>query len=255
MKYTVCHIATLALIVLVIRPAIKTITPLRDGLGTPALRDVAGDDSYQRAICFAPVFSSQAIPAKIKATLLIMLSCVLAPAVAALPGSRPEIGVSSIAGEMIVGLVFGETLSLLTEVVLLAGQLVGMQFSFSLVNLLDPNSQIQTTLFGQLFNILLTTLLVTAGLHRTLLAALLRSFGSVPVGTVLLTPRIGPVLLAMTGGVFLAALQLSAPVMAMTVPAKTVLGYLTLIGSLALWPAFLEARFSRLLDAGQTLLR
>jgi flagellar biosynthesis protein FliR len=78
-------------------------------------------------------------------------------------------------------------------------------------------------------------------------------------------------------GVFFAALQLAAPVMsatllveigialmsrvspqlpvlALTVPAKTVLGYVVLIGSLALWPAFLEARFDGLLNSAQGLL-
>lgn len=227
---------------------------------------------------FAPVFSSQAIPAKVKATLLIVLAAVLSPLIATLPGSRPEIAMLSVVGELLVGLVLGVTLSLLTEVALLAGQLVGMQFSFSLVNLLDPNSQIQTPLFGQMFNLLLNTVLVTAGLHRTLLAALLRSFGALPVGSVLTGAKIGPAMLAMMGGTFLAALQIAAPVMAatmlveitiafaarlsphlpviaITVPAKTVLGYVALIGSLALWPAFFEARFAGLLDGAQVLLR
>ncbi len=81
----------------------------------------------------------------------------------------------------------------------------------------------------------------------------------------------------MMGGVFLAALQLAAPVMAatllvevgialmsrvspqlpvlaLTIPAKTVLGYVVLVGSLALWPAFFEARFDGLLDGVQRLL-
>lgn len=227
---------------------------------------------------FAPVFSSQAIPAKVKATVLMALAAVLAPVVAGLPGARPEIGALSVLGELLVGLIFGVSLSLLTEVALLTGQLMGMQFSFSLVNLLDPNSQIQTPLFGQMFNLLLVTVLVTAGLHRTLLGALLRSFGTLPVGTVLASGKFGPIMLVMAGGVFMAALQLAAPVMAatmlveiaiafasrlspqlhvvsITVPAKTILGYGVLIGSLALWPAFFEARFSGLLDGAQRLLQ
>ncbi len=226
---------------------------------------------------FAPVFSSQAIPAKVKATFLVVLAGMLTPAIAVLPGAHPEIGALSLCGELLVGLVFGVVLALLTEVALLAGQLVGMQFSFSLVNLLDPNSQIQTPLFSQMFNLLLTTLLVVSGLHRTLMAALFRSFGVVPVGAAFLNGKTGVAILGMAGGVFFAALQLAAPVMAatmlvevtiafaarlspqlpvtaITVPAKTVLGYVTLIGSLALWPAFLEARFAGLLDTAQSLL-
>ena len=37
--------------------------------------------------------------------------------------------------------------------------------------------------------------------------------------------------------------------LAITVPVKTMAGYVVLIGSLALWPRFIEARFAGLLDA------
>lgn len=44
------------------------------------------------------------------------------------------------------------------------------------------------------------------------------------------------------------------PVMAITVPAKTLLGYGVLIGSLALWPHWIEARFDLLLNEAGRLL-
>ena len=43
--------------------------------------------------------------------------------------------------------------------------------------------------------------------------------------------------------------------MIIAVPAKTILGYVVLIGSLALWPRFIEARFSQLLDGAEHVLR
>jgi flagellar biosynthetic protein FliR len=44
------------------------------------------------------------------------------------------------------------------------------------------------------------------------------------------------------------------PVMSLTVPAKTMLGYGVLIGSLALWPHWIEAHFVALLDNAGRLL-
>jgi flagellar biosynthetic protein FliR len=38
------------------------------------------------------------------------------------------------------------------------------------------------------------------------------------------------------------------------VPLKTLTGFAVLIGSLALWPRFIEARFSSLLDLAENLL-
>jgi flagellar biosynthesis protein FliR len=226
---------------------------------------------------FAPVFASQALPVKIKAIFSLILTVVLVPLAASLPGSHVDVGLRSILGELGVAALLGLSLTMLNELASVAGQLLGMQFSFSLVNLLDPNSQVQTPLLGQMLGLLEITVLLAAGLHRTILGALLHSFAVVPLGAGLAPRVIGLPLLGMMGGVFLAALQLAAPVMsatllievgialmsrispqlpvlALTVPAKTVLGYVVLLGSLALWPAFFEARFDGLLNTAQGML-
>jgi flagellar biosynthetic protein FliR len=226
---------------------------------------------------FAPIFSSQALPVKVKCVFLAVLTVVLAPAAAALPGSHIEVGLRSIVGELGVAALLGLSLAMLNELASLAGQLLGMQFSFSLVNLLDPNSEVQTALLAQMLGLLEITVLLAAGLHRTILAALLHTFLVVPLGAGIAPRDIGLSLVGMMGGVFLAALQLAAPVMsatllveigialmsrispqlpvlALTVPAKTVLGYGVLLGSLALWPAFFEARFDGLLNDAQRML-
>jgi flagellar biosynthetic protein FliR len=226
---------------------------------------------------FAPVFSSEAIPVRVKAVFVAAVSFLVAPVVAAFPHAHVDLGVLPVLGELSVGLVFGLTLSLVFEALNFAGQVMGFQFSFSLVNLLDPNSPVQTPLMGQMFGLLGTLTVIGTGLDRTVLAALLRTFSAAPVGTVALDPRAGLALIGMASGVFAAALQLSAPliaatllaevavalagklapampVMAVTVPVKTLLGYGVLIGSLALWPHWIEARFTSLLDAAGHLL-
>lgn len=226
---------------------------------------------------FAPVFSSEAIPVRVKAVFVLTVSFLVAPVVAAFPHAHVDLGVLPVLGELSVGLVFGLTLSLVFEALNFAGQVMGFQFSFSLVNLLDPNSPVQTPLMGQMFGLLGTLTVIGTGLDRTVLAALLRTFSAAPVGTVTLDPRAGLALVTMASGIFAAAVQLSAPliaatllaevavalagklapampVMAVTVPVKTLLGYGVLIGSLALWPHWIEARFASLLDAAGRLL-
>jgi flagellar biosynthesis protein FliR len=227
---------------------------------------------------FAPVFSSQALPPRIKAAMLIVLTLFIAPIAVALPAAHAELGLRAVLGELSVAALLGLSLVMLNELVAFTGQLLGIQFSFSLVNLLDPNSQVQSPLLAQMFGIFEIAVLLAAGLHRTLLAALMSSFLVVPVGAGLAPRSFGMGLIGMAGGVFLAALQLAAPVLsatllvevgiallarvspqlpvlALTVPVKTVVGYAVLLGSLALWPAFLEARFAGLLDGAQTMLR
>jgi len=91
-------------------------------------------------VLFAPFFSSTAIPMRVKAIFSGMVAFLVAPLVAQLPGARVNLGFSSLLGELAIGLVYGLALSLLNEMMLFAGQIAGVQFSFSLVNLLDPSS-------------------------------------------------------------------------------------------------------------------
>jgi flagellar biosynthetic protein FliR len=226
---------------------------------------------------FAPFFSSNALPARAKAVFVLALAYLLAPLVATLPNARAQISLASILGEMAVGLAYGLTLAFLNEMMIFAGQIAGVQFSFSLVNLMDPSSQIETPLVGELFQLMGVLVLIAAGLDRILLASMVRSFRAVPLGTYALAPASALGIVRAASGVFMAALELAAPVLAatmlveisvallgklspqlpvmsLTVPLKTLTGFVILAGSLALWPRFIESRFDALLDLAQKLV-
>jgi flagellar biosynthetic protein FliR len=228
-------------------------------------------------VVFAPFFSSTALPLRTKAVFVGVVAYLLAPLVAALPMAQVSLSFPALLGELAVGLVYGLTLTLLTEMMMFAGQIAGMQFSFSAVNLIDPTSSIQTPLLGDLFQLLGTLVILAAGLDRILLASMVRSFRAVPLGSYSMATVTGPAVVRAAGGVFLAGVELAAPilaatllveisisllgklspqlpVMSLTVPLKTLTGYVLLIGSLALWPRFVEARFSSLLDLAEKLI-
>lgn len=228
-------------------------------------------------VAFAPFFSSTAIPVRAKAVFVGLVALLLAPLVAALPHAQASITCSAILGELAVGLVYGLSLTLLNEMLLFAGQIVGVQFSFSLVNLLDPASAIQTPLMGDLFQLMGTLVVITAGLDRIILASLIRSFRVAPLGAYAFSALSATTIVRAAGGIFLAALELAAPVLAatmlvevavsllgklspqlpvmsLTVPLKTLTGLAILAGALALWPRFIEARFSNLLDMAEKLI-
>jgi flagellar biosynthetic protein FliR len=119
--------------------------------------------------------------------------------------------------------------------------------------------------------------MIGTGLDRSLLAALVRSFATVPVGQAVFQAKTGAALTMMAGGIFLAGLQLAAPVMAaaltvevvislvsrlapqlpamvVSIPLKTMVSYVVLIGSLAVWPGWIERHFTALLDAAGRLM-
>jgi len=228
-------------------------------------------------VVFTPFFSSSALPARTKAVFVGCVAYLLAPLVATLPHAHAVISFSSLLGELSIGLIYGLSLTLVSEMLIFAGQIAGAQFSFSMVNLLDPTSQIQTPLLGDLFQLMGSLVIITAGLDRIVLASMVRSFHVAPLGVFVMAPTSGLVIVRAAGGIFLAALELIAPVLAatmlvevsvalmgklspqlpvmnLTVPLKTLTGFVILMGSLAVWPRFIEARFSGLLDMAERLI-
>jgi flagellar biosynthesis protein FliR len=118
---------------------------------------------------------------------------------------------------------------------------------------------------------------IAAGLDRLLLASMVRSFRAVPLGHFALTQVSAGTIVRAAAGIFLAGVELAAPVLAatmlveiavslmgklspqlpvmnLTVPLKTITGLLILSGSLALWPRFIGARFAGLLDLAERLI-
>jgi flagellar biosynthetic protein FliR len=226
---------------------------------------------------FCPVFSSPAIAPRIKVGFVFAMTILLAPAIASVSGARAVLDTPALLGELGVGLVFGLSLTLLNEALMFAGTLLGLQFSFSLVNLMDPNSMIETPVLGQMLGWLGVLVIIGSGLDRTVLAAVVRSFSAVPVGQAVMQARTGTALAMMASGIFLAGLQLAAPVMAaalavevtvalvarlspqlpamvLSIPVKTMVSYAVLIGSLAVWPGWIERHFTALLDAATKML-
>ncbi len=228
-------------------------------------------------VAFVPFFSSNALPLRAKAVFSLAMAYLLAPLVASLPGATATLSYAGVLGELGVGLVYGLSLTLLNEILLFAGQIVGLQLSFSLVNLMDPASSIQTPLMSELFQLLGTLVVIAAGLDRLLITSLVRSFHAVPLGSFTLAGSTSEALLRAAGRIFFAALQLAAPVLAstllvevsvallarlspqlpvisLTVPLKTLTGLALLAGSLSLWTRFVEVHFKSLLDGAEKLV-
>jgi len=226
---------------------------------------------------FAPPFNSAAFPIRSKAVFAGAMAWLVSPLVASLPGAHLTLNASAIVGELAVGFVYGLSLALLNETMLFAGQIMGMQLSFSLVNVMDPTSNQQNSLLSDLLQTIGLLVMITSGLDRILLASFIRSFTAVPLGSYSLAPQTAQELVRAAGGLFLAATELAAPVLASTmlvetsiallsklspqlpvmnlsVPIKTLTGYGVMIGSLALWPRFVEGRFTALLDMATRLL-
>ncbi|WP_419806630.1 flagellar biosynthetic protein FliR [Terriglobus sp.] len=229
-------------------------------------------------VAFAPPFRGNNIPLRVRAVFVLALTWLAAPMAVNRAQAPLELTAVGVASECVLGLLLGIGLSFVSESLLYAGSLMSISFSFSLANLLDPNSQVETDVLSTLLNWLGVLVLLTAGLHRVMLAAVLHSFAALPLGTVAVSSSAGHALVDAASGIFFAGLQLAAPVLAaallvevalglmgrlapglpvqmLNVPVKTIVAYGVLATSVALWPGWIEHHFTALLDAAQRTVR
>lgn len=84
--------------------------------------------------------------------------------------------------EFFVGITMGFVVYLFFTTIYLAGQLMDYQIGFSMVQVMDPFSQIQVPITGNLIYFFMATLLVVSGGLHVLISALAYSFEAIPIG-------------------------------------------------------------------------
>ena len=229
-------------------------------------------------VAFAPPFRGNNIPLRVRAVFVLALTWLAAPMATNRAHGPLDLTALGVASECMLGLLLGIALSFVSESLLYAGSLKSLSFTFSLANLLEPHSQVETDVLSTLLNWLGVLVLLGAGLHRVMLSAVLHSFAALPLGTVAMSSGAGQALVEAASGIFFAGLQLAAPVLAaallvevalgltgrlasglpvqmLNVPLKTAVAYVTLAASLALWPGWIERHFTTLLDAAKRTVR
>ncbi len=176
---------------------------------------------------FAPVFSSAAIPAHVKIIVPLAISVCLLPAVhpigAAATLDLPHV-LLIVFGELLVGFVLGLTASFLFAGFQLAGQIVGFQLGFAIVNVIDPQTSVQTSVMSILHNFLGIMMFLLLDGHHWLLRAIGSSLTYLPVGAARVSGPIVDEVLSLSSHIFVSALQIAGPVIAATITADVLMG-------------------------------
>jgi flagellar biosynthesis protein FliR len=227
---------------------------------------------------FPPFFSSDAIPIPLKAVFTVVLTALLYPVYGPLAVQTDMLGWLRVAaGEMVVGLAMGLALQFVFEAVLTAGQIIGIQTGFSLITILDPQTQADTQVLAIFYQLTALLIFLQLNVHHWLLRGLAESFVLLPPGHVFAGGGLARSLFHAAGGIWVAALQIAMPVVAATLlvdvalgfiskaspqlpvifvglSIKNLLGLLVLAGTLALWPHYLEDQFASAMAMGERLL-
>ncbi len=161
----------------------------------------------------APIFSLRALTLRVRVLFALALTWMVYP-LYQWPVIDPvsAAGLLEIFNQISIGLVMGLVLQIATAALLVAGQSISNSMGLSIANMIDPNLG-NVPVIAQFMLILSTLIFVGLGGHAMLLALLVDSFSSVPIGKPLLSQAVLTQLLAWSSMMFLGAVLISLPVM------------------------------------------
>jgi flagellar biosynthetic protein FliR len=227
---------------------------------------------------FAPFFGSVTIPARVKAGLVLALTLLLFPAVG------KGIGTYALADwplliitEFLIGVGMGLATNLVFEAIQLAGSMLSVQMGYSLANILDPQTQVDTTVIPLFYQSIVMLLFLRMDVHYWILRAITNSFLYMPPGTTHLSSLFTFAVLNTGSELFGLGVQIAAPVLSATLVAdivlgllakaspqipvmvigpavKSILGIAILIATLKYWPDLFHNLFLKSVAEGEHLL-
>ena len=161
----------------------------------------------------APVFSLSALTVRIRVLLALALSVMVYP-LFTWPDIDPlsPAGLLEIGNQLVIGVFMGLALQIVTAAVVVAGQTISNSMGLSMASLIDPNLG-NVPVIAQFLLILSTLIFGSLGGHAMLLALILESFATLPVGSSLFGPQAYAQLVSWSSMIFLGALLTALPVM------------------------------------------
>jgi len=113
------------------------------------------------------------------------------------------------------------------EGIRMMGQLVGFQTGFAIVNILDPQSGMQVSILSNMAYLLAMTLFLILNGHHILLSAMRESFEIINVGSLNLNGQIFQKIIDTSADMFVIAIKIGAPAIAVLLFTKVVFGLIT----------------------------
>ena len=175
----------------------------------------------------APIFGSKNLPVQLKIGLILLTAIVLFPLLRSMDFIFPSHVISfglAMGAEVIIGAIIGFSVRLIFSAIQLAGQLIGFQMGFAIVNVMDPQTSAHISIIAQFKNIVATLVFLSVNAHHLFVQAIVSSFRLVPPMNFNFSPSLMESILGLTNKVFIIAIKIGAPLIAALLFASVVLG-------------------------------
>lgn len=128
--------------------------------------------------------------------------------------------------EFAIGLILGFIAYAFFTSLYVAGQIIDVQIGFGMVNVLDPQHNIQLPITGNFYYILAVLIFLLVNGHHTMITALVDSFQLIPIGEFTINVFVVNQMIDIFGQVFIIGIKIAIPIVATMFLANVLLGIL-----------------------------
>jgi flagellar biosynthetic protein FliR len=179
-------------------------------------------------VLMAPPFNSRSIAVPVKAAFALALSVTMSAHIAAtLPAITPGFLAVTALTEVVIGAALGFVVQVLFTAVQMAGDIIDVTGGFSLQPAYDPLAMTQNAAIGRLHYLLAITLLFTSGGHLLIVKGFATSYQGLPLGGAVPAAQLAHVMLTAFTMMFVAALQIAGPMVAVLLLADVALALMS----------------------------
>jgi flagellar biosynthetic protein FliR len=177
-----------------------------------------------------PLFSSGALPWKLRLFLTLALALVVTPIELSAPAvtltNLPAYAVA-LSGELLIGTLLGAGVMVLLAGAQLAGQIISQMSGLSVADALNPVFAEEAPVLANLLQMTALAVFVAVGGHRLLVGALLDTYTAIPLGRAELPSSIGKLVPALMTESFSLAVRGAAPAIVALLLATISLGLIS----------------------------
>ncbi|MCL2669470.1 MAG: flagellar biosynthetic protein FliR [Syntrophaceae bacterium] len=176
-----------------------------------------------------PVLGETMVPGRVKACLVILMTFLIFPTLRIDPPPiHPDLGLITLAfamaGEILIGIVIGATARFIFAGIQLAGSVIGMQMGFAMSNVLDPLTRANVMVISEFQYMIAMLIFLAVDGHHIFIMAIADSYRILPPLGIHFSAPLMEFLLTLFGAIFVTAVKVAAPVMAVLLFTNVALG-------------------------------
>lgn len=166
-------------------------------------------------LLLVPVFSGQTLPPQLRLAIAAILTLAVVGSIKGpVPSGDLWLLFVTAARELLIGLLMGGVARMVIYSLEFAGQVMSTDMGLMMGAQMDPISRANTSPLGLALTYFGALLFLISGSHHTVLAAFVRSFTTAPLGAWGFQEKAPELFVVSTGKIFLVAIQMCAPLMA-----------------------------------------